>query len=179
MKALVTGLSASKYYSTNYDLTVGVNDCPFPVDHLIICDHPRVFGLERLDIIKQHDGWLFTHLRDWSHVRQAEIIQLTDVRSDVSELHKKNRYCHSISSPYIAVVHAFYCGATEIHLAGVDLVGHHHLGQPHNIAKCQTDFGKLADELKRNGCELLLIRSTVNGALLPVLDRASGFELVK
>jgi hypothetical protein len=84
MKALVTGLSASKYYSPKYELTVGVNDCPFPVDHLIICDHPRIFEQARMDFIKEHSGWLFTHIRDWSRVRQAEMIRLSDKRSDVS-----------------------------------------------------------------------------------------------
>jgi hypothetical protein len=179
MKALVTGLSASKYYSPKYDLTVGVNDCPFPVDHLIICDHPRIFRPERLDVIKDHPGWLFTHIRDWSHVRQAEMIVLSDKRSDVSMIYKKERYAHSISSPFIAVVHAFYCGATEVHLAGVDLNGHPHLGQPHNIMKCQDDFKALDLELRKNGCELKLIRSIPHGALFPVLSCAYGFEFVE
>ena len=178
MKSLVTGLSASRYFDTNYDLTIGVNDCPFPVDHLVICDHPRIFEQSRLDVIKDHPGWLFTHIRDWSHVRQAEMIRLSDKRSDVSMISKRERYAHSISSTFIAVVHAFYCGATEIHLAGADLIGHHHLGQAHNIKKCQDDFGALRAALYVVGCELSLIRSTPNGAMLSVLPRADGFEFV-
>lgn len=179
MKALVTGLSASKYYSPKYELTVGVNDCPFPVDHLIICDHPRIFEQARMDFIKEHSGWLFTHIRDWSRVRQAEMIRLSDKRSDVSMIAKKEQYAHSICSPFIAVVHAFYCGATEIHLAGVDLVGHHHLGQAHNIKKSQDDFKALDLELRNNGCELKLIRSVPSGALFPVLSCAYGFKFVE
>lgn len=177
MKSLVTGLSASKYFSTEYDLTIGVNDCPFPTDHLIICDHPRVFSHERLQIIQDHPGWLFTHIREWMQLRQAELIALTKDRSDVSNL-ESDRYQHSISSPFIACVHAFKSGATEIHLAGVDLNGHPHLGQDHNIKKCQIDFGNLAAEMKKHGCKLGLIRSLPNGALMPVLPRMDGFELV-
>jgi hypothetical protein len=177
MKILVTGLSESKYFSDKYDLTIGVNNCPFQVDHLIICDHPKVFDGDRLKVIKDHPAWLFTHITDWQQYRQAELIKLSSVRSDISELNT-DRYCHSISSPFIAVIHAYKCGAKEIHLAGVDLIGHPHLGQDHNIKKCQRDFAALSTALKNNGCSVNLIRSTKNGAMLNILDKADGFEFV-
>jgi hypothetical protein len=178
MKALVTGLSESRYFANGYDLTVGVNDCPFPVDHLIVCDHPRVFKPERLEVIKNHPAKMFTHIRDWGNVRQINLIELAPIRSDLKQLEGKSLYCHSISSPFIALVHAFYQGATEIYLSGVDLVGHHFLGKPENIIKCQRDFKMLHEELTRLGCKLKLIMATRNSAMIGVLPLAKEFEFV-
>ncbi len=169
MTALVTGLSDSKYFSDSYDLTVGVNDCPFPVDHLIVCDSPSVFKSDRKQAIINHKAELFTHLQSWKQLRQANLIRLTSIRSDVSQLNKKDLYCHSICSPYIAVVHAYYMGATEIHLAGVDITGHPNLGKDYMIAKIRNDFAKLHYELKRLGCDLKLLKFNTDCALLGLI----------
>jgi hypothetical protein len=179
MEALVTGLSESRYFASGYDMTVGVNNCPFPVDHLVTCDHPRVFDTARLDVIRNHPGQLFTHIPTWAEYRPINRIELAPIRSDLNQLSGKMLYCHSISSPFVAVVHAFYQGATEIHLAGADLVGHHHLGKPENIAKCRQDFKRLHAELSRLGCYLSLIRATTNSAMIGVLPLAEGFETTK
>jgi hypothetical protein len=178
MKALVTGLSKSKYWSNDYDLIVGVNDCKFPVDDLVSCDHPRVFNAERLKVIVANKAEMYTHIRDWGELRDITLIELAPIRSDVSCLTGRTLYAHSICSPYIAVVHAFYKGATEIHLAGVDLVGHQHLGKDENIAKSRKDFRALQIELLKQGCKLKLIRSIPDGAMLGVLPLADGFEYV-
>jgi len=169
MTALVTGLSDSKYYSDSYDLTIGVNDCPFPVDHLIVCDNPMIFSSIRKQTIINHKAKLFTQLDSWRQLRSAQLIRFTTQRGSVTQLYKKDMYCHSICSPYIAVVHAFYMGATEIHLAGVDITGHPNLGKDFMIEKIQKDFKALHIELKKNGCELKLLKFNPDCALLGIL----------
>lgn len=169
MTALVTGLSDSKYFSDSYSLTVGVNDCPFPVDHLIVCDNPSVFPISRKQTIINHKAKMFTQLNSWRQLRSAQLIRFTTQRSSVTQLYKKDLYCHSICSPYIAVVHAFYMGATEIHLAGVDITGHPNLGKDFMIEKIQKDFKALHLELKKNGCELKLLKFNPDCALLGII----------
>jgi len=169
MTALVTGLSDSKFYCNSYDLTVGVNDCPFPVDHLIVCDNPSVFSANRKQTIINHKAKLFTQLDSWRQLRSAQLIRFTTQRSSVSQLGRKDFYCHSICSPFIAVVHAFYMGATEIHLAGVDITGHPNLGKDFMIQKIQKDFKALYLELKKNGCQLKLLKFNPDCALLGII----------
>lgn len=169
MTALVTGLSDSKYYCDSYDLTVGVNDCPFPVDHLIVCDNPMIFSSVRKQTIINHKAKMFTQLDSWRQLRSAQLIRFTTQRSSVNQLSRKDFYCHSICSPFIAVVHAFYMGATEIHLAGVDITGHPNLGKDFMIEKIQKDFKALHLELKKNGCELKLLKFNPDCALLGII----------
>lgn len=171
MVALVTGLSDSKYYSDDYDLTIGVNDCPFPVDHLICADHPNVFKPERLKVIVKHPAKFFTHIGTWQQLRKTELIKLAGNRSNVIDLKYKEGYCHSICSPYMAVVHAYYQGATEIHIAGVDITGHPNLGTPDKITIIKRDFKKLYDELERLGCKVYLIRSNPDGVLVDIIPK--------
>jgi hypothetical protein len=121
---------------------------------------------------------MFTHIHTWAELRPINRIELAPKRSDVSQLSKRILYPHSISSPFIAVVHAFYQGATEIHIAGIDLTGHHFLGKPENIIKCQRDFKMLHTELSRLGCYLSLIRATRDSAMKGVLPLAREFEWV-
>lgn len=171
MIALVTGLSDSKYYSSDYDLTIGVNDCPFPVDHLICADHPNVFKPDRLKTIVNHPGKLYTHIGTWQQLRKCELIKLAGNRSNVIDLKYKEGYCHSICSPYMAVVHAYYQGATEIHIAGVDITGHPHLGTPDKITIIKRDFKRLYDELERLGCKVYLISSNPYGVLIDIIPK--------
>jgi hypothetical protein len=171
MIALVTGLSESKHFSRDYDLTIGVNDCPFPVDHLLIADHPSVFKPNRLRTIMNHTAKLYTHISNWNAIRQAELIKLSDRRSNISELKDKDKYCHSICSPFMAVVHAFYQGATEIHIAGVDITGHPNLGTPDKIKIIKRDFDALYQELKKNECDLYLLKSNPDGVLINIIPK--------
>lgn len=171
MIALVTGLSESKYYSPDYDLTVGVNNCPFPVNHLLVADHPNVFDSKRLQTIIKHPAELFTHIPNWNQLRQTTKIELASGRSTLTELKYKERYCHSITSAFMAVVHAFYQGSTEIHIAGIDIVGHPNLGHPDKIKIIRKDFTNLNNELNKLGCKLYLIRSNPDGALIDIIER--------
>ena len=178
MIALVTGLSESKFYSADYDLTIGVNNCPFPVDHLICADHPDVFDIQRKKVIINHPAELFTCVPDWQLFRKINKINLVGSRGSVIDLKYKNGYCHSITSPYIAVVHAYLQGAKEIHVAGVDIIGHKHLEKPDNIKIIKSHFKNLNDELKKLNCDLFLIRSTNNGILNDVLPKKNGHEFI-
>jgi hypothetical protein len=171
MIALVTGLSDSKYFSRDYDLTIGVNDCPYPVDHLLVADHPSVFKPDRLRTIMNHPAKLFTHIPQWNKLRQANMIQLAPKRSNVAQLKNKVNYCYSVCSPFIAVVHAFYQGSTEIHIAGVDITGHPNLGTPDKIKIIKKDFAALYQELKKYACDLYLIKSNPDGVLLDIIPK--------
>lgn len=172
MKALVTGLSESKFFSNDFDLKVGVNNCPFPVDHLIVADHPNIFDKEKRKIILNHSAKLFSHIPIWSQLRKMTLIKLATGRSNLTELKYKDRYCHSITSPFMAVVHAFYQGATEIYLAGVDIIGHPNLGKPDKIQIIRKDFKNLSDELEKNNCKLFLYKSIEGGVLNDILKRS-------
>jgi hypothetical protein len=176
MISLVTGLSESKFYSPDYDLTIGVNNCPFPVDHLICADHPRVFDIQKKKIIINHSAKLYTCVSDWSVYRQIEKINLVGSRGSVIDLKYKNGYCHSITSPYIAIVHAYLQGATEIHIAGVDIIGHKHLGKPDNIKIIRNHFTNLNNELIKLNVKLFLIRSTENGILNDIIPKKNGHQ---
>ncbi len=168
MKALVIGLGESKRFISGYDLSVGVNDCPFNVDHLVCVDPPRIFQGQRLDAIVNHQAAFYTTEHDWMQLRSGELIKRYKFRSDVSQLGLDSTYPVSICSPFVAVVHAYMMGASEIHLNGVDLYGHHSLGTPEKIERVQKDFAALKRRLNQLGVKLGLSHSQ-NGALKNIL----------
>ena len=141
-----------------FDLYVGVNDCAYPVDHLICIDPPFVFEHSRRDSIVKHPAKLFTHLPQWGNLRQAELIQLSTVRHNVDDLKTKQAYPYSNNSPFVAVCHAFFMGANLIVMSGVDMVSHQSLSQPKKVEAIQKHYSLLHAELKRNGCRLYLLK---------------------
>ena len=141
MKILVIGLGSSAAKLDGYDYYIGVNDCPFEVNALICVDPPRVFRDYRKWAIINHKAILYTDCLEWHAYRNNVIgIERCRYRSDVSGLGNKEKYPFSICSPFVAVAHAYFIGATEIHLNGVDLIGHHSLGHPDKIERCKKDF---------------------------------------
>lgn len=141
-----------------FDLYVGVNDCAYPVNHLICIDPPFVFEHSRRIAIINHPAKLFTHLPSWSNLRQAELINLSRVRHSVEDLRTKQAYPYSNNSPFVAVCHAYFMGATEIVMAGVDMVSHQSLSQPKKVEAIQKHYSLLHAELKRNRCRLYLLK---------------------
>jgi hypothetical protein len=172
MKILVIGLGSSAARLDGYDYYIGVNDCPFDVNALVLVDPPRVFRDDRKQRIINHPAILYTDCLEWHAYRNNVVsFERCRYRSDVSGLGNKDKYPYSICSPFVAVVHAYFMGATEIHLNGVDLIGHKSLGHPDKIARCQKDFAALRDELKRLGVELCLATDQ-KGALTNILKKS-------
>jgi len=59
-----------------------------------------------------------------------------------------------LCSPYAACGLAYRLGATAIVIHGVDLTGHHFLGQPWAMKDQVQQFKNLAAALKIKGCDL-------------------------
>lgn len=158
MKALIIGRGESAEMVAGFDLYVGVNDCAYPVNHLICIDPPFVFQPSRQQSIIKHPAKLFTQLPSWANLRQAELINLSRVRHSVEDLKTKQAYPYSNNSPFVAVCHAYFMGADEIVMAGVDMVSHQSLSQPKKVEAIQKHYSLLHSELKRLGCRLYLLK---------------------
>ena len=172
MKALVMGLGESANRLDGYDYYIGLNDCRLKCDAIVCVDPPRIFTGGRIKYMMQDTTAMYTQCNEWiSYRSNVRPIELTKHRHDISELHLKQHYPHSITSAYVGVIHAYFMGATEIHLNGVDLIGHKSLGHPDKIARCQKDFAALRDELKRLGIELCLATDK-KGALTNILKKS-------
>ncbi len=132
-------------------------------------DPPRIFSPERRKQIIEHPARLVTSCLEWHGYRQnVQSIQLTNRRFDLTLLHRKESYPHSVLSPFVAVVHAYFMGATEIHVNGVDIYGHHALDRPDKIEIIRKSFRELRDRLAGLGVPLLLATNK-DGALQGVL----------
>ena len=117
------GNSASEWYKTSCDLSIGVNDCEkwgHPVDQLIVINSPRQFTKERQDIIKATKAKVFSHSDSWHGILNYERLRLQSFSKHL----KKGHVYSSKTSPFVAMSHAFNQGATDIILHGVDLVDH-------------------------------------------------------
>lgn len=172
MKALVIGQGYSREKLDGYDYYIGVNDCRFDVDCVVCVDPPHRFDGERFRHMMIDKKPMFTNVPIWGGLRpNVTSIELTKRRSDISELHLKQNYAHSICSPYVAVVHAYFMGATEIGINGVDLFGHKAFDTPEKIARVQTDFSKLATALNKLGVSVYLATDKI-GALTNILKKS-------
>lgn len=157
MKALVMGLGQSANRLDGYDYYIGLNDCRLKCDAIVCVDPPSVFKGERLKYMMKDTTPMYTCCNDWVHYRpNVRPIQLTKHRSNIEQLHLKQAYPHSITSAYVGVVHAYFMGATEIGINGVDLYGHPSLGTLTKITKVVDDFMKLDQALQSKGVSMYL-----------------------
>jgi hypothetical protein len=171
MKALVMGLGESAKRLDGYDYYIGVNDCRYKCDAIICVDPPEVFKDGRLKYMISDNTPMFTQVQSWAMVREnVKSIKLTNSRSDLTNIHLKQDYPHSITSPFVAVVHAYFMGATEIGINGVDLYNHKSLGSIAKINKVVNDFMSLRDELKTKGVRMYLA-TDMFGALSGKLEK--------
>ena len=128
MKAVVLALSPSvALYKPDTRLKIGVNDVEkyHHVDHLIVVDREICFTNERLKTIRSSTPDLFiSPCEEWSYMKNFQLIKLASFRSSVEQMDDVGIYPYSIMSPFVAIVHAYKIGATEITLYGVDINQH-------------------------------------------------------
>lgn len=175
MRASVLGMGSSllayKEIDHKNDIIVGVNDVGkhHKLDYLILVDPPTRFNKERLSVIINTDASIITIFPEWErHFKFIYLVKPAQVRSDLSLL-DSDYYVYSISSPFVAAVHAYKLGASEIVMYGVDFTTHKALSKPDKLKKIQRDFYNLMLELKKRNVGLYIgsPESALNG-FIPV-----------
>lgn len=166
MRALVCGVGESVqdgFKPPEGVVTIGVNDvCQyFPVDHLIVIDHPRKFSKERQAIIKAsrcgvfwygHDAWGKCH----PDMRHFETVSLHAWDKNLHAGPIPGRY----TSCYPATHFAFRLGARDIAIIGCDLNGHRELWD-RRVAIAQQ-FRFLVDMFEKVNCRLVNLSNRNN-----------------
>lgn len=118
------GTSAHKWYETQTDLSIGVNDCykfGHAPDHLLIVDSPKRFTKDRLEIIKSTPSKFITRDDQWKGILPSyEKVRLQQFTKHL----KKGHVYSSKTSTFVALSLAFNHGATDVVLFGVDLKTH-------------------------------------------------------
>lgn len=169
MKINVIGLGKTRHTANKLGgvmMSVGVNDifryCY--VDHVVILDYPSRFTPERLDVIKKSTPLsVITHIAEWQkYFSNVQVIKLAKFRGDISELDTL-AYPYSISSPYVACVHAYKLGASEIIMHGVDYTEHPTLSESDKLKTTKRNFYDLFVALQKRGVGLFV---SSNGSAL-------------
>lgn len=174
VNVVACGESASEWYETPCDLSIGCNDAlkwGHPVDQLIVINSPKQFTKERQEIIKKTKATVFCHSDSWRGLIAYEHLRLQQFTKHL----KKGHVYSSKTSPFVAMSHAFNQGATDIILHGCDMVTHptfHPGNKLHAYELRQIE--KFARMLKEQNCQVWLGKDF--GALakfLPVYERNS------
>ena len=153
------GESRSLFNSSEYELSIGVNDIwrYIHTDYVVCVDYPRTFTPDRIKVINECKPKIFfSQFFQWNTRPDYEKIYISagypDFICNLNQLTYEKSYC----SPFIATQIAYKrFGATEIHLFGVDLLNHPHL----NItlcAKIKVHFSNLKKALDAKGCSLII-----------------------
>jgi len=163
-------LSYSKV-AHNHAIVIGVNDIAkyHPVDYLILIDPPSRFTKERMDVICNTDARIITIYYDWEkYLDFIYKVEVAPIRSDISML-DSDYYVYSSNSPYVAAVHAYKLGASEIVMYGVDFTNHKHLSGDEKIKRIKGDFYALYQALLERGVKLYIgSPDTVLNGIIPL-----------
>lgn len=125
VSVVACGESASEWYQTPHDYSIGVNDCfklGYGVNELIVVNSPKNFTPERLETIKRTKfDKVKTNSGNWDKIfPQNEIIRM----QSFGKYLKKGHIYSSKSSPFVAMSIAFNMGATDVILHGCDYIDH-------------------------------------------------------
>lgn len=138
VSVVACGESASEWYKTPCDLSIGVNDSSkwgHSVNQLLLINSPFQFEKSRLEVIKNTKfDKVLTHSDNWQKIFQNyEKINL----QSFGRYAKKGRVYSSKTSPFVAMSLAFNYGASDIILHGVDMVNHR-VFNPNNRARTES-----------------------------------------
>lgn len=119
------GQSASEWFKTPCDLSIGVNDMfKFGVhpDQLVIINFERKFTSDRLKtILSTRPKKVWTHTSTWTkHFTNAAVIKLSPFNGYVRD----GMIYSSKTSPIVALSLAVHQGATDIIIWGIDFISH-------------------------------------------------------
>lgn len=153
------GSSAKHWDGSGY--SIGVNDVyklGHPVTELIIVNHPRKFK-ERLNTILDGGkanayGQVFSHKPgDWKELNAVQL----PLSPFSNRVRKGVVYKSGGTSPFIAISKAFYNGATEIVIWGVDFQNHPVFKPGSNALKNELfQYKKLIEGIGNHGVQVYL-----------------------
>lgn len=135
------------------DVIIGVNDFGkyFDPDYLVCIDSHNSFNSERWEYIynTQADS-VFSHLN--LPIKDKEkLVKIDFSNRNVYDLASPNKLHKSYLSPYVAVNIAYWMGAREIYMIGVDIVNH---PLKSRITQINKDFFNLGNSLRSKGVQL-------------------------
>lgn len=143
----VLGLGPSlKNYIPDGSKTIGCNDIwnYVKTDYVVCVDKPMCFKDEPFrmqGIVNGEQERFITHIEEWkSLVKNYYPIELSE-RGSITKL--DTHVPHSNNSAFVACVMAYKFGAKKIIMHGVDLIGHHKLGQDRILKHAAKDFKAL------------------------------------
>jgi len=175
INVLATGPSLKRFKPSD-EIRIGVNKIVMShyVDHLIVVD---VLASFRPEVQKKfrlgNYGQFYTHLpNEWKGTVPTKMnhIHLHHIRGEVDL--DTDRYCYSISSPFVAVSLAFKLGATLIDLYGADYNDHPSFKSSESIERIKKDFRAFQDAIKPRGCSLRVTPESVLAEFLPLIPKS-------
>ena len=109
---------------------------------------------------------LLTFIDEYSDHPCFKKIELAPSRSNIKYIETK--YCYSVMSPYVAIIHAYKLGCKNIILYGVDLTNHKELSPVLNQVK--KDLVNLQQYLNLKGVKIYTRNN--NSPLTDVIEYA-------
>lgn len=132
---------------------IGVNDFGkyFDPDYLVCIDSHNAFTSSRWEYIYNTQAdYVFSHLK--LPIRDTgKLVKIDFSNRNVYDLASPNKLHKSYLSPYVAVNIAYWMGASEIYMIGVDLVNH---PLKNRITQINKDFFNLGQSLRSKGVQL-------------------------
>ena len=164
MTYTIVGLGSSAQNWKPNGHSIGVNDAwkfGQPTDSLLICNRPQQFPADRLKtIIESKPKHFYSHKPDWSqHFPNWKQLRLIHWSGILYDFGKNDDFpCFSSdSSPIITITLAYYLGAKDIILWGVDMLNHHVFNPGNPSAKKEVDvYLEVFAALKEKGVNVWL-----------------------
>lgn len=135
------GPTLQEYLSKQPDgITVGVNDAAkYNTDYVVVIDKPHLFPEGRKKVIEQYKGKLVSCCPEW---HPHDLIKLAAYKE--GRKRQPGKYWSCFTSAFVAIDYAFTkLKAKDVVLWGVDIKGHHQLGQYFDLIE-----GRLLDYAK-------------------------------
>jgi hypothetical protein len=167
-----TSVAQFKDYSDKF-VTIGVNDIGrlFDPDYLVVLNDIESFSGDRFFYVKENNAhYVFTHIKNLAINEPEKLVKLKLGRFRALDLNNKYKSGHiidySTNSPYVACVLAYYMGAKNIGLIGVDFTENHFFAETGNhslsarLPKIVEEYKMLSDALHSNGVGLYNLSPT-------------------
>jgi len=153
------GTSLSLFKQNEYDLSIGVNDIwRFVKTDAVVClDHARIFKYDRLKVINEcTPDAFFSQIVNWDIKKNFRKLNFYSQYPELICKLDTPVYEKSFCSPFVAAQIAYKeYGANEIHVFGVDLIGHPHLDS-RLCERIKKHFINLKTALTKVDCKLII-----------------------
>lgn len=153
---LALGETLSEFKQSE-NITIGVNDIHSKIktDFVVCVDSPKAFKGERLESLKATNcKGFYSQVEDWKNLPNFNLIEFNLGRGLVDGL-DNDKFCYSISSPYVAVILAYKMKARNIVLYGADYQTHPNFIDD-RIQRVLKDFKTLRIALNKRGVGLFV-----------------------